>query len=259
MTVNLHYQTYGQGNPVLILHGLFGSSRNWTVFARKLALHYQVLTVDLRNHGNSGHTATMSYREMAADIQQFLQSRGYNQASIIGHSMGGKVAMTFALTYPSMIDRLIVLDTAPVAYCNNRNNFHVLIDSLEALPLTELTGRKHADELLTSNIPDIQLRLYLLQNLVQDGAGHRWRINLSALKQGLAELSHFPAFAATSMHTGASLFLGGSDSDHLQPRHHEAIFNYFREAQIEIIDEAGHWLHIDQPEAVLNRIVPFLR
>ena len=256
MTINLHYQSYGQGKPVLLLHGLFGSSRNWTVFARKLAQHCQVLTVDLRNHGNSGHAATMSYTEMAADIQQFLQSHGYNQASIIGHSMGGKVAMTFALTYQSMIDRLVVLDTAPVTY---RNNFHSLINSLEALPLTEITGRKHADELLAWTITDSQLRLFLLQNLIQDSAGYRWRINLPALKHGLAELGHFPAFTDANPHAGPSLFLGGSDSEYLQPRHHEAIVRYFRNAQIHTVNNAGHWLHIDQPGAVLERIISFLR
>ena len=256
MTVNLHYQVHGQGKPVLILHGLFGSGRNWSVFARKLAHYCQVITVDLRNHGSSGHARTMAYTEMASDIKHFLQSRGHTQASIIGHSMGGKVAMVFALTYQSAIDRLVIVDIAPVAY---HSDYQSLLDSLEALPLQQITGRKQADELLSMTINDSRLRLFLLQNLVQDENGYRWRINLPVLKNSLTELGNFPAFTAASQHSGPSLFLGGSDSDYLQPGHHAAIIRHFRNAQIETIDKAGHWLHIDQPGAVLDRIIRFLR
>ena len=256
MTVVLHYQSYGQGQPVVILHGMFGSSRNWSVFARKLARHYLVLTVDLRNHGQSGHAETMSYAEMAGDIRQFLADRGFEQASLIGHSMGGKVAMTFALMYPSMLGKLAVLDIAPVGY---RTEFHTLLDSMAALPLQELNSRRQADELLGSTITDRQLRQFLLQNLVQDAAGFRWRINLAALRDGLPDVSGFPTFPAGSRHTGPTLFLGGSDSRHLQPDYQTAIHGYFSDARIHMIEDAGHWLHIDQPEAVLKQIVSFFR
>jgi len=256
MTVTLHYQSYGQGQPVVILHGLFGSSRNWSVLARKLARHYRVLTVDLRNHGQSSHAETMSYAEMAGDIRQFLVERGLEQTSLIGHSMGGKVAMTFALMYPSMVGKLAVLDIAPVAY---RTEFHMLLDSMAALPLQELNTRPQADELLGLTIADRQLRQFLLQNLVQDTAGFHWRIDLGALRDGLPDVSVFPSFPAGRRYTGPALFLGGSDSRHLQQNYQGAINELFSNARIHIIKDAGHWLHIDQPEAVLKQLVAFIR
>jgi pimeloyl-ACP methyl ester carboxylesterase len=237
------------------MHGLFGSSRNWTAFARRLSASHQVVTVDLRNHGNSGHADTMSYPELAADIRAFMLARGFATASLIGHSLGGKVAMCFALTHTTLVERLVVLDIAPVAY---RNEYQALIESMAALPLAELTSRRHADELLAWSIPDAQLRQFLLQNLVQEGGCYRWRINLNVFKNSLAELGRFPAFAAGSAHAGPALFLGGSASDYLHPRHNQAIGRYFTNAEIRYVENAGHWLHIDQPQAVLDRITAFL-
>ena len=256
MPVKLHYQTYGAGPPVVILHGLFGSSRNWTAFARQLAVQHFVITIDLRNHGSSGHADSMTYPDMAADILTVLDECGLQRASLIGHSLGGKVAMTFALTYAARAERLIVLDMAPVAY---RNNFQALLESLEDLPLVELRGRKHADELLSARIADQSLRLFLLTNLVKVDHSYRWRVNLAALKQNLTGIGGFPNLETIRPYTGPALFLGGADSAYLKPEHAPVINRYFPDACIDYVEKAGHWLHIDQPAHVLHRVMIFLR
>ena len=256
MSVKLHYQSYGEGEPVLILHGLFGSGRNWSAFARKLAEHYHVITVDLRNHGNSEHADSMTYTEMAADIREVLELCGLEQARLIGHSMGGKVAMTFALYHTALVEQLVILDIAPVSY---RNNFRKILESLETIPLTELNSRKQADELLAAEINDTSLRLFLLTNLMKVNGDFRWRVNLSALKNNLAAIGEFPQPDAAGPHTGPTLFLGGRDSGYLKQDHLPVIKQYFTNADVDYVDNAGHWLHIDQPETVLDRITTFFQ
>ena len=256
MPVKLHYQSHGRGEPVLILHGLFGSGRNWTAFARKLAEQYHVINIDLRNHGSSEHADSMTYSEMAADIRQLLELCGLERASLIGHSMGGKVAMTFALYHTMLVNRLVILDIAPVAY---RNNFRAILESLDALPLTELNSRKHADDLLAADINDTSLRLFLLTNLVKVNGNFRWRLNLAALKNNLASIGEFPQPHTVEPHAGPTLFLGGTDSGYLTPEHQQVIKQYFTNAAVDYVDDAGHWLHIDQPDVVLDRITAFFR
>lgn len=240
----------------MILHGLFGSSRNWTTFARQLALRHSVVAVDLRNHGSSGHADSMTYPAMAADIRTVLDECSLERASFIGHSLGGKVAMTFALTYSTMVERLIVLDIAPVPY---QNQFQTLIGSLESLPLSELRDRKHADELLSARITDRPLRQFLLTNLVKVDNTFRWRVNLAALKQNLSGIGGFPELESVQPFTGPALFLGGGDSPYLLPEHIPIINRYFPDARIDYIEKAGHWLQIDQPGRVLERVMTFLQ
>lgn len=255
MPLKLHYESHGRGEPVLILHGLFGSSRNWTVFAGKLAEHYHVITIDLRNHGNSGHADEMTYFDMALDVRNLLQECRLERASIIGHSMGGKVAMTFALQYPSLVDQLIILDIAPVSY---QRSFELIIESLESLPLAGLKDRRDADKLLAGKITVSPLRHFLLQNLVKVRDEYRWRINLAVLKNNLDQIGGFPSPALFHPYTGRTLFLGGTNSTSLLPEHIPVINRYFTHARIDYVDDAGHWLHIDQPDDVLDRILGFL-
>ena len=256
MSVKLHFKSYGKGQPILILHGLFGSGRNWTAFARKLAGHYRVITIDVRNHGDSGHADSMTYPEMALDVRNVLDECELERASVIGHSMGGKVAMAFALCYGARVDRLTVLDIAPVSY---KNSFRTIIESLQGLPLPCLNDRKHADELLAERINDTSLRLFLLQNLVKVDGDYRWRVNLAALKSNLDDIGGFPGFEAVRPHAGPTLFLGGKNSTHLHTQHIPVIKQYFTNALVDYIENAGHWLHVDQPGIVLDRIIRFLR
>lgn len=255
MSVKLHYQSLGNGNPVLILHGLFGSHRNWASIAKRLSENYQVINVDLRNHGNSEHADSMSYPELADDISTVMADLDLKKISIIGHSLGGKVAMTFALQHRKMIHKLVVLDVAPVSY---QNEFLPLLESMQRLPLEEISNRKQADSLLKIDIPDPSLRLFLLQNLVQESGSYHWRINLEAIKKGLIDIGGFPAPITVKEYEGDVLFLHGENSDYIQPQHHDIIKKYFSRALINSIKDAGHWLHAEQQEKVLNRIESFL-
>ena len=255
MAVTLHYSSLGQGKTVIIIHGLLGSSRNWSSFSKKLSEQYHVISLDLRNHGYSGHTQTMTYSEMTSDILKLMEEFGLERASFIGHSMGGKVAMTFALQHRSMVEQLVVMDVAPVSY---KNELLPLLDAMTRLPLKDITSRKHADTLLTPRIPDTSLRLFLLQNLIQDGTSYRWRINLEAIRKSLIDIDGFPAPISVKSHPVKTLFLGGETSGYIKPHHYPIIKKYFPKAQIHIIEGAGHWLHIDKPDKVLERVQAFL-
>ena len=253
MTVALHYETMGQGRPVMILHGLFGSARNWQGIARQLSVNYQLVMVDMRNHGNSPHHDETGYIHMAEDIRLLAQTMDIGPISVIGHSMGGKVAMLFGLHYPELIDKLIVMDIAPVNYVRG---FADLIDAMIALPLENIENRNHAARILERDIDDAGVRTFLLQNLVRKDNRYQWRLNLKALKNGLKEIGQFPE--QNGQHHGQTLFLGGEESDYLLPEHHGDIYSLFPNAQINTIPEAGHWLHADQPQLVIDNIKQFI-
>ncbi len=255
MPIKLNYQIYGEGKPVIILHGLFGSSRNWTSIAKKLSANFRIINVDLRNHGDSDHADTMTYSEMTEDIYQLLNECGLEQASLIGHSMGGKVAMAFALNHQIVIKNLIVLDIAPVSY---RREYMHLIEALLRLPVDEIKNRKQADEYLIADIPETSLRQFLLQNLVHDGNGFRWRINLGVIKTSLEYITGFPEAESGTIHNGPVLFLRGENSDYISSENFPDIEKYFPMASIHAIKNAGHWLHAEQPQAVLDKITSFL-
>lgn len=255
MSVQLNFETFGAGKPVVILHGLFGSARNWRSIAKQLADNYQVFVVDLRNHGESGHADSMYYMEMVEDIRQFLHDRQLDKISLIGHSLGGKTAMAFALEYQEMLDKLIILDIAPIQY---HNDFGQLVDAMLALDLTTISSRNQANDVLKTDINDGGVRLFLLQNLFRDAEGFQWRINLPAIKAALPDISAFPTFTWSSQHSGPTLFLGGDRSDYILPKYYNEIKSFFPAARIASITDADHWLHADQPEAVLDEIRRFL-
>ncbi len=255
MSVQLHFETFGAGKPVVILHGLFGSARNWRGIARQLAGDFQIFTVDLRNHGESGHADSMYYMEMVEDIRQFLRDRQLDKVSLIGHSLGGKIAMAYALEYSEMLEKLIVMDIAPVQY---KNEFEALVDAMLAVELDSISSRSQANDILKTDIEDGGLRLFLLQNLVHNSQGFQWRINLPAIKAALPDISAFPTFTRSSRHSGPTLFLGGDMSDYIKPEYHEEIKSFFPMAEISTIADANHWLHADQPQRVVEKISRFL-
>ena len=255
MSVQLSFESFGSGKPVVILHGLFGAARNWRSFAKILAEHYQVFTVDLRNHGDSDHTDSMYYMEMAEDIRQFLHDRHLDQVSLIGHSMGGKTAMTFALENEEFVDKLVILDIAPVQY---ENDFEPLADAMLALDLSDISSRNQANDLLKTSIKDGSLRLFLLQNLIRVEESFHWKINLPVIKAALPDISAFPTFTLNSLYAGPTLFLGGDQSDYIRSAYHEDIRSFFPEAEIVTIENANHWLHADQPQRVFEEISRFL-
>ena len=244
----------GQQPPLLILHGLFGSATNWRSIARQLSTQQPVFALDLRNHGASFWDNTMDYPALADDVARFIEQHELGSVHIIGHSMGGKTAMTLALTRPELVDRLVVVDIAPVTYAHTHAPF---IDALLQLDLTALSSRSQADQALHEAIPEDGVRQFLLQNLVQQDGTFRWRINLPILREAMPALIGFPEL--NTHYAGPALFLYGENSDYVLPRYTAAIERYFPNAQFQAVAGAGHWLHAEQPALMVETARQFFR
>jgi len=234
--VALNAVRQGDGPPLLIAHGLFGSARNWGAIAKRLSSDFTVTTVDMRNHGESPHTTTHGYEDMAADLAA-LDGRNL----VIGHSMGGKAAMMLALLHPELVDRLIVADIAPVIYTHTQTP---LIDAMRAVDLSQVTTRSDADAQLTGTVPDSPVRAFLLQSL--DVKARAWRLNLDVLAAEMDRIIGFPP--VSGRFKGPTLFLSGADSDYVQPEHRPRIRELFPNARFAKIPGAGHWLHAEKPK-----------
>jgi pimeloyl-ACP methyl ester carboxylesterase len=260
MTVRLTATEYGatgeaDAPPLAILHGLFGSGRNWASIAQRFAAHRPVIAFDLRNHGASAWAGGMNYGEMAEDVLAMLDERGYRRSALLGHSMGGKVAMMAALRDPDMVERLVVVDIAPVAYPPHHL---ALVRAMRALDLGAIARRSEADQVLAPAIPDAAERGFLLQNLVFEDGQPRWRLNLEAIERKMPDLVGFPAVPDNAVYRGPTLFVGGARSDYLPPEHEPAIRRLFPNARIARIEGAGHWVHAEQPAAFVEIVEPFL-
>lgn len=254
-TVELARERLGSGPPLVFLHGLFGSGRNWRSFARGLADRFTCLLVDLRGHGNSPHAPPYDYPTFAADVARLLAEEGIARAHLLGHSMGGKTAMTLALTRPELVERLAVVDIAPVPYAHD---YRALIRALLALDLSAIRSRREADAALAPAIPDPQLRAFLLQNLVIDDGGARWRIDLAGLERAMPALTDFPRELYGRRFEGPTLFVRGGRSDYVQDAHLPVIRRLFPAARIETVADAGHWPHAERPAELLRLVRAFL-
>ena len=255
MSVRLEAVGYGEGPPLAILHGLFGSGRNWAGVAQRLGAHHRVLALDLRNHGASPWADTMDYAEMAEDVRRALHASGHRRFALLGHSMGGKVAMVLALAHGAEVERLVVVDIAPVAY---QPRHLAYVRAMCALHLGAITRRAEADARLAPAVGDAAERAFLLQNLVLDGGEARWRLNLAAIERAMPGLVGFPALPPGAAYAGAALFAAGGRSDYLRPEHEPEIRRLFPNARIARIADAGHWLHAEEPQAFLDIVEPFL-
>ncbi|MGE0259273.1 MAG: alpha/beta fold hydrolase [Alphaproteobacteria bacterium] len=255
MPLRLAAAEYGAGLPLAIRHGLFGSGRNWASIAKRLAADRRVVAFDLRNHGASPWADTMTYGEMAEDVCASLSAHGHRRSALLGHSMGGKVAMVAALLHPDMVERLIVADIAPVAY---RPHHLGLVRAMRGLDLTAVRRRAEADRRLHSAVPDPAERAFLLQNLMFEDGTARWRINLDAIERAMASLAGFPPMPPGTAYQGPTLFVGGGRSDYLRAEHGPEIRRLFPKAQIARIPETGHWLHADRPDAFVEEVGRFL-
>jgi len=247
----LHFSALGSGTAMVILHGLFGSGRNWQSHARQLAEHFQVFSVDLRNHGESFHANEMNYPAMAEDVAQLLRGLELSDCYMLGHSMGGKVAMMLAQQNPALVKRMIVADIAPVDYFHHYDD---LINPILALPLERIESRAQADQLLRQNVPEDQLRAFLLQNLVREASGWRWRVNWEVIQRDMEWLTGFGDLPQDWCIDLPTLFLRGEKSDYIGETEVGAIQQHFRNHRIETIEAAGHWLHAEKPE-LFNRLV----
>lgn len=255
MSAELAYQAVGAGPPVIILHGLFGSGTNWRAVAKQLAGSHQVFLVDQRNHGNSPHVDSMAYTDMAADIGAFMDRSSLARATLVGHSMGGKTAMTFALQHPERVENLVVVDVSPVTY---GSDFINLIKILRSVDLEGVTRRADVDTQLATSIADSGLRMFLLQNLVDDHPGFRWRINLDGIEANMPRITAVPETPANSQYTGRTLFVRGERSEYILPEHHEIILALFPNAEITTVEEAGHWVHAERPKQFMQVLEHFL-
>lgn len=250
---DLYCDAFGAANkPVLvILHGFLASSRNWRRIAEQLSTRFRVLVPDLRNHGASPHDPVMDYPALANDLGIFLDARALDSVMLLGHSMGGKVAMWFALQHSERVRRLIVVDIAPVAY---RHSFQGILQVLQTLPLAQINNRKQAEALLADAIPEQAFRQFLLQNLVlQDGRYH-WRVDLEILCRTAPNIVGFPDVSKLPPFTGASLFIAGAESDYVDEA---AVKPLFPQSRLVSIAGAGHWLHVEQPAAFIRQVEMF--
>ncbi len=252
--ISLNFKTYGQGNPIIILHGLFGTLDNWQTIARQLSKEYLVYLVDQRNHGRSPHTEDFNYSLLAEDLKNFMESEGMSQATIIGHSMGGKTAMQFAVSYPEMVTSLIVVDIAPKTY---KGGHQEIFDALLAIELEKIENRKMADEQLMKKIPDIGVRQFLLKNLTRNKeGGYRWKMNLPAIYKNYQHI--LDNILLDEAYTGSSLFIRGERSGYIKEADKLLIRSTFPKAQVITIPNAGHWVHAEAPKVLLSTFEDFM-
>ena len=252
MGITLSYKSQGAaGSPIVILHGLLGSSSNWRSIARQLAEHHRVFTLDLPNHGESPHVDHMSYPAMAQDVRDFLDSHAIETATFIGHSMGGKTAMRLALDACERLDRLVVVDIAPTP---SHHDHSLWLRAMAGLDMARITRRSDAEHMLETAVPDAAMRQFLLQNLTSTPQGFAWRINLPGIEASLPALLDFPVEANVRPFTGPTLFLRGGQSDYILERDEKVIRSLFPRAEIVTIEDAGHWLHAEQPARFLEAL-----
>jgi esterase len=242
----------GDRPPLLIAHGLFGSARNWGVIARRLSDSRQVLSVDMRNHGESFRANAQGYRDMAADLAAVIAAHG-GRADVLGHSMGGKAAMRLALEHPEAVGRLVVADIAPVAYGHTQAH---LIAAMRGLHLPGLASRSEADRRLAGSIDDAGVRAFLLQSLDLKEDPPRWRLNLDVLEAEMPRIIGWEK--VPGRFEGPVLFLSGALSDYVRTEHRAAILAQFPKARFARIPGAGHWLHADRPREFEAAVEVFL-
>ena len=252
--MQLYFKSSGQGRAVILLHGLFGASDNWFHISQRLAEKFHVFAVDQRNHGQSPHSPEMDYSLMAADLGEFMTARGLETACVIGHSMGGKTAMQFALQFPGRVEKLIVSDMAPRAYTPAHDR---IFTALLALDLPAYQSRQQIEDALAPEIPNLVLRRFLLKNLGRDAENHFfWKINLQGIADNYPRLGE--EISASAPFAGPTLFIRGGRSDYIRAGDETLIHELFPQSEIRTIAGASHWLHADKPEEFLRLVLDFL-
>jgi pimeloyl-ACP methyl ester carboxylesterase len=253
--MDLFYNQYGEdGPPLIILHGLLGAHGNWHSLSRSAFSEVaSVYAVDQRNHGRSPHTDRIDYPAMAADVRAFIESKALGPVALLGHSMGGKTAMQAAGAYPELVDRLIVVDMAPRAY---EARHRALLDALAGIDPSAYDDRDAIDEALAEDVPSWRIRQFLLKNLDYDGEEYNWKMNLDAIRAHYDDLN--AALPPDVTFDGPTLFVRGGDSDYVTDADAPEIRRRFPAARLTTIDDAGHWVHADAPEAFAQVVVDFL-
>jgi len=264
--MELFFRKYGRGSPIIIAHGLYGSSDNWVSIAKMLENHFEVFLLDLRNHGKSPHSNIHNYSAMCSDLCEFINSQQITKASFIGHSMGGKLMMQFANTCPQYLNNLIVVDIAPKSYLNHSNfNFHYqlhykILTTMKNIDVENAVSRQAVENEMRTEIKSEQLVTYLMKNLSRNAnKGFCWKINVSALLSNLDEiLIHSSENEVAANNNFPVCFFKGELSDYIQQTDYQAITRQYKFAQIIEIPNASHWLHVEQPHFLAKKIIDFL-
>jgi pimeloyl-ACP methyl ester carboxylesterase len=252
--MNLAFEVVGKGEPLIILHGFLGSSDNWRVMSRRLGAHYKVFTADLRNHGRSPHSDIFDYDVMAADLREFMEQQSLRSIVLLGHSMGGKVAMKFAIDYSEQVDQLIIVEIGPKPYEPSKR---YLLEALRALDLTRYKSFAEVDAALAAEIPRESLRKFLLKNLARDNNGRlHWKVHLEAIYRNYDKLAQ--GIAPGRTFDKPTLFIRGGKSNYIQDDDVPLIRQIFLQSDIATLPEAGHWAHIDSPEDFSQTVLNFL-
>lgn len=254
-SIELYYKSYGQGHPLIILHGLLGASGNWHTLSRNVfSQHFHVYAVDQRNHGRSPHRDRFDYPAMAEDVWVFMEQHDMDSAHLLGHSMGGKTAMYAALGFPERIDRLVIVDMAPKAYPPQHK---YLLDALRRLNPSDYDSRDAIDEALADDVPSWRIRQFLLKNLSYDrDAGYSWQMNLEVIDRNYEEI--IGGLDTERTFEGPTLFVRGGESDYIADEDLPLIHKNFPNAELVTIEGAGHWVHADTPDRFAEVVLEFL-
>ena len=251
--MRLHYRKSGTGRPLIILHGLLGSSDNWFSLAKVFAGSFEVYLVDQRNHGLSPHSAAFNYTLLVDDLHEFIQEHNLHEPIIIGHSMGGKTAMNFAVMYPKMLSQLVVVDIVPKSYPVHHDH---ILDGLGAINLSTLSSRTEADTLLSNHVPEPDVRQFLLKNLYRTSEGKfDWRFNLSAISAHIEEIGE--GMQTEGTYTGPALFIKGARSNYYANGDENIVKSIFPAAQIVTLN-TGHWVQAENPAVFSSTVLQFL-
>jgi esterase len=242
----------GTGPPVVLLHGLFGAARNFGTVQRALTPLFRVVAMDARNHGASPHAAGMRYPALAADVLETMDGLGIERAAVIGHSMGGKTAMTLAVTAPDRVGRLLVADIAPVPYQHGNAS---VAGAMRAIPLHGGLSRAEAEAAMADAVPEASVRTFLIQNL-QFGPRPRWRIGLDEIAAAIPDLESWET--PDGRFSGPTLFVSGAQSDYVLAEHRPLIRGLFPASRFVSVKHAGHWVHADNPAGFLSVVEAFL-
>lgn len=244
-----------EGLPLVVLHGLMGNADNWRAHAKQWSVSRRVVALDLRNHGRSPHADDMLYGHLAADVLHTLSTLGIEQFDLLGHSMGGKTAMSMAAMAPSRLGRLVVADIAPVAYALDRHD--AIFAAMEEVAAHPPMRRSDADQLMARHIKAIETRRFLGTNLFKGDDGRLyWRVNLSALKRGYSDVAREPLEG--NPFEGDVLFLRGSNSSYVLPQHRPVILSRFPHARIVTLKQCAHWLHVERFDVFVKGVTRFL-
>ncbi|HMJ69253.1 MAG TPA: alpha/beta fold hydrolase [Cyclobacteriaceae bacterium] len=251
--MKLFFREAGQGDPMIILHGLFGSSDNWYSLSKVFAEHFRVFTVDQRNHGQSPHSDEHDYKLLTQDLEDLIKEQNLTKPIVLGHSMGGKTAMNFALKDPASTGKLIVVDIMPKQYPLHHDD---ILEAMKSIDLAKLQSRGEAETLLQPLIPESAVRQFLLKNLTRnEQKGFEWKINLPALDANIERMGE--GLEYEGQYTGPTLFIKGGKSNYFKPGDETAVAKYFPKAEWVTMD-TGHWVQAEKPKEFADVVLKWL-